>query len=222
MSHNLPIPTQHDQVEDEGLSASDENNTNQDHLDSSSDDDIDEMTYSIYCVLNYISSNSSINNNNYFSPIYAEHTVYGDIGDPVWEYPKCGALMWYQDRKSKSRNTSVPKFQLCCRAGKVQLPLLDQPPSLLQNFLFQNATKASKNFQSNIRTYNAMFSFTYPGMQLDTITNKGRGPPTIRLQGQVCNRIGSMLPLQGQRPKFAQLYIYETDNEISNRMESFR
>jgi hypothetical protein len=130
--------------------------------------------------------------------------------------------MWYQERKEKSRNTSIPKFQLCCGNGKVQLPLLEQPPQLLQDLLFQNQTKASKNYQANARTYNAMFSFTSPGMNLDQTTNKGGGPPTLRLQGQVCHRIGSMLPLPGVRPKFAQLYIYDTDNEIANRMDSFR
>ncbi|PNY04258.1 helicase-like protein [Trifolium pratense] len=50
---------------------------------------------------------------------------------------------------------------------------------------------------------------------------KGRGPPTIWIQGQTCHRMGSLLPLPGQSPKFAQLYIYDTDNEINNRMQGF-
>jgi hypothetical protein len=147
--------------------------------------------------------------------------VYFDIGDPIWECKKCGALLWYQERKDKSRNTTVPKFQLCCGAGKVQLPLLDQPPEYLQHLLHDHHSRDSKNYQANTRTYNAMFSFTSPGMDMDTPTNKGRGPPTIRLHGQACHRIGSMLPMSGNRPKFAQLYIYDTDNEISNRMGTF-
>jgi len=40
-------------------------------------------------------------------------------------------------------------------------------------------------------------------MNFDTTTNKGRGPPNFRMQGQTCHRIGSMLPVEGQRPKFA-------------------
>jgi hypothetical protein len=130
--------------------------------------------------------------------------------------------MWYQERKQKSRNTSSPKFQICCGDGKVQLPLLEQPPPLMQQLLFNNSSAASKNYQANSRTYNAMFSFTSPGMNFDETYNKGKGPPTLRLQGQVCHRIGSLLPLPGQRPKFAQLYIYDTDNEIKNRMDIFR
>jgi len=67
-----------------------------------------------------------------------------------------------------------------------------------------------------------MFSFTSSGMNFDTTTNKGRGPPNFRMQGQTCHRIGSMLPVERQRPKFAQLYIYDTENEINNRIGTFR
>lgn len=134
----------------------------------------------------------------------------------------CGALMWYQERKDKSRHSTVPKFQLCCGGGKVKLPLLEQPPQLLQDLLFGNQSPATKNFQTNIRTYNAMFSFTSPGMKMDTKINNGKGPPTLRMQGQTCHRVGSLLPLPGDSPKYAQLYIFDTDNEISNRMNSVR
>jgi len=95
--------------------------------------------------------------------------------------------------------------------------MLEQPPQPLQNLLFQNHSKASKNYQSNARTYNAMFSFTSPGMQMDTMDLKGRDPPNLRIQGQVCHRIGSMLPLAGERPKYAQLYICDTTNEIEEQ-----
>ena len=36
--------------------------------------------------------------------------------------------------------------------------------------------------------------------------------------GQVYHFIGSLLPIKGQAPKFAQLYIYDTENEIENRL----
>lgn len=130
--------------------------------------------------------------------------------------------MWYNERKDKSRNTTIPKFQLCCGGGKVQLPLLDPPPQLLQDLLDGNQSPGSKNYQANIRTYNAMFSFTSPGMKMDNDINNGRGPPILRMQGQACHRIGSMLPLPGESPKYAQLYIFDTENEISNRMKTYR
>ncbi|XP_058761708.1 uncharacterized protein LOC131635112 [Vicia villosa] len=80
----------------------------------------------------------------------------------------------------------------------------------------------NKSFQTNLRTYNMMFAFISPGAKLDNKFNNGRGPPMIRIQGQCCHRIGSLLPLDGQRPKFAQLYIYDTENEVSNRMDILR
>ncbi|XP_058727499.1 uncharacterized protein LOC131598990 [Vicia villosa] len=80
----------------------------------------------------------------------------------------------------------------------------------------------SKNYQANIRTYNAMFSFTSPGMKFDTTYSKRGGPPTLRLQGQTCHRIGTLLPETGQPPQYAQLYIYDTDNEVEHRIKCFK
>ncbi|XP_058742520.1 uncharacterized protein LOC131615017 [Vicia villosa] len=148
--------------------------------------------------------------------------VYSDIGDPVWECKHCDAYMWYQERKGKSRHTTIPNFGLCCKGGKIVVPLLVTPPPLLNTLLFDPNMKDANNFQNNIRTYNAMFSFTSPGMKFDTSINEGGGPPTLRLHGQTCHRIGSLLPEQGEIPKYAQLYIFDTDNEIDNRIKCFK
>lgn len=46
----------------------------------------------------------------------------------------------------------------------------------------------------------------------------------LRLQGQVCHRIGSLLPLPGEAPKFAQLYIHDSGNstsELDQRLSHF-
>jgi hypothetical protein len=48
--------------------------------------------------------------------------------------------------------------------------------------------------------------------------NDGNGPPVFVMNGENYHHIGSLLPMPGESPKFAQLYIYDTDNEISNRM----
>ncbi|CAK8540889.1 unnamed protein product [Lathyrus sativus] len=52
-----------------------------------------------------------------------------------------------------------------------------------------------------------MFACTSPGDKLDNKFNNVRGPPTIRIQGQACHHIGSLLPPEGQPPKFAN-YTY--------------
>ena len=127
--------------------------------------------------------------------------------------------MWYQEKTKKAQNCSVPKFQLCCENGKVVLPLLKPPPLLLQRLLFDNSENESRNYQQYCRLYNMMFAFTSSGMKVDNRFQGGREPPNLRIHRQYCHRIGSMLPLLGHSPKFAQLYIYDTDNEIQNRIE---
>lgn len=42
----------------------------------------------------------------------------------------------------------------------------------------------------------------------------------FRTNGQNYHKSGTLLPLEGQRLKFAQLYIYNTQNKISNRMHA--
>ncbi|CAG8542085.1 11616_t:CDS:2, partial [Racocetra persica] len=45
----------------------------------------------------------------------------------------------------------------------------------------------------------------------------GRGISNFRIYGQVYHLIRSLLPNEGLTPIFAQLYIYDTANEITNR-----
>uniref|UniRef100_A0A0R0HCZ1 ATP-dependent DNA helicase n=1 Tax=Glycine max TaxID=3847 RepID=A0A0R0HCZ1_SOYBN len=132
----------------------------------------------------------------------------------------CNAKMWYDERISKDRNTTSPKFSLCCGDEKVELPLLQSPPKYLERLLFDGKESDSKNYQCNIRTYNMMFAFTSAGIKLDKSINESRGPPTIRIQGQPCHRIGSLLPMPGKQPKFSQLYIFDTQNEVENRINT--
>jgi hypothetical protein len=56
------------------------------------------------------------------------------------------------------------------------------------------------------------------GAHIDNSVNDGRGPPLFKICGQVHHRIGSLLPPDGSSPKFIQLYIYDTANEVQNRM----
>ncbi|ONL99944.1 Retrotransposon-like protein [Zea mays] len=58
------------------------------------------------------------------------------------------------------------------------------------------------------------------GAQIDNSVNDGHGPPLFKICGHVHHRIGSLLPPDGSSPKFIQLYIYDTANEIQNRMNS--
>lgn len=67
-----------------------------------------------------------------------------------------------------------------------------------------------------------MFAFTSLGGKVDSLTNDRRGPYNFRIHGQNYHKLGSLVPPNGHMPKFSQLYIYDTENEISNRMAPFR
>ncbi|KAL5179103.1 hypothetical protein HKD37_01G000483 [Glycine soja] len=143
---------------------------------------------------------------------------YSDLGDQLIQCRYCNAQMWYDERISKNKNCLNPRFSLCCGDDKVELPLLQNPPQYLQQLLFHDDTIDSKNYQHNSRAYNMMFAFTSARIKLDKTINNSRGPPTIRIQGQPCHRIGSLLPMPRKKPKFAQLYIFDTENEVQNRI----
>ncbi|KAG4965433.1 hypothetical protein JHK84_040042 [Glycine max] len=147
---------------------------------------------------------------------------YSRLSDQVMQYRYCNAKMWYNERISKHKNCVSPRFSLCCGDDKVELPLLQNPPKHLQRLLFDDNTIDSKNYQHNIWAYNMMFAFTSAGIKLDKSINDSIGPPTIRIQGQPCHRIGSLLPMPGKEPKFAQLYIFDTKNEVQNRINAMR
>jgi len=89
--------------------------------------------------------------------------------------------MCYNERISK-HNSSSPRFNLCCGDGKVELPLLQNPPKHLQHLLLDHNAADSKNYQQHTRTYNMMFAFTSTGIKLDKSINDSRGPLTNRIQ----------------------------------------
>lgn len=144
-----------------------------------------------------------------------------DFGDMDYSCPNCGALVWYEDQSDKCHQPSNPLFSICCMKGNIKLPYLLRSPGLLWN-LIHGLDSRSSNFLDNIRTYNSMFEFTSMGGKIDASLNDGGGPPQFVITGQNYHRIGSLLPSGDERPKFAQLYIYDTNNEIANRMFHFR
>nr|GEW54077.1 DNA helicase [Tanacetum cinerariifolium] len=59
------------------------------------------------------------------------------------------------------------------------------------------------------------------GANVDSSVNKGKGPYVFRVSGLIYHWIGSMWPDEGQPPRFLQLYIHDTANEVNNRMANF-
>lgn len=67
-----------------------------------------------------------------------------------------------------------------------------------------------------------MFSFTSMGGVVDKEINTSKGPYVFRLHGQNYHHIGTLLPEGTDKPRFAQLYIYNTENEVDNRISASR
>jgi hypothetical protein len=123
------------------------------------------------------------------------------------ECPHCHAIKW-SDETEKS----------CCVGGAVQLAPFQAPPEYFQTLLRR------PDFMKNIRAYNNVFAFTSIGsscskeLGLDrSLANSRDGVYTFRVQGAICHRIGSLLPPDGMEPKFAQLYVFDTDMEAQLR-----
>jgi len=58
------------------------------------------------------------------------------------------------------------------------------------------------------------------GGRVDNSVNDGRSAYVFRISGSNHHKIGTLLPPSGFIPKFAQLYIYDTSNEVSNRLNA--
>ncbi|TVT97398.1 hypothetical protein EJB05_57351, partial [Eragrostis curvula] len=93
------------------------------------------------------------------------------------------------------------------------------PPEPLYSLLIGANPSLSNHFFENIRYYNSMFAFISMGVKVMDSINDGRGPHIFKISGQLCHRIGSLLPQAAKRPEYAQLYIFDTQNEIRYRMQ---
>ncbi|XP_057415202.1 uncharacterized protein LOC130710064 [Lotus japonicus] len=156
-----------------------------------------------------------------FNFIEIEKQTYVDLGDMNMTCQYCGAKLWHLERAEKSKSTLDPDFSICCSKGKISIPYLKDSPELLLKLLTHNEPRR-RNFLDNIRSYNSMFAFTSIGGKVVSSVNDGHGPPKFIISGQNYHRIGSLLPEEGHPPKFAQLYIYDTQNEVENRIKHFR
>jgi hypothetical protein len=141
-----------------------------------------------------------------------------DIGVMTTKCNKCEAIFWVEERLSSS-SKSNPRFSICCKNGKIILNQLSQPPEPLRSFLLEN-NSVSKLFRSNFRAYNSAFAFASLGAHVDEAVT-GKGIYNFRIQGSVYHRIGSVVPEDKSTPKFAQIYIYDTENELKNRLKIF-
>ncbi|KAL0414287.1 UNVERIFIED_CONTAM: ATP-dependent DNA helicase PIF1 [Sesamum radiatum] len=104
----------------------------------------------------------------------------------------------------------------CCNGGKIILPEIPVPSELYHLFTDQSAE--GRIFRQNIRAFNHIFSFTSLGAKLDESVAGRQGVYTFRAHGTMYHKIGTLLPSPGTRPRYIQMFIYDTEHEIENRL----
>ncbi|KAK7260859.1 hypothetical protein RIF29_27158 [Crotalaria pallida] len=119
----------------------------------------------------------------------------------------CNARLFYNETRN-----------ICCSDGKFQIPQVNPPQELREIFLANTAE--GRHFRQHIRSYNHILAFTSMGVHVDeNLAGTGRGIYTFRAQGAIYHNIGGFYPNEGSRPRFLQLYIYDTEHELQNRMQ---
>ncbi|XP_040362560.1 uncharacterized protein LOC112168203 isoform X2 [Rosa chinensis] len=145
---------------------------------------------------------------------------YKDSGDNIYTCDHCNANFWFDEAIKKSSSNASLIYTNCCKKGQIKIEQSKPTPTFLENLLNPDKGPESKLFRENIRVYNSMFCFTSMGASIDHKINTGSGPYVFKISGQVHHLMGSILPSDGDSPKYAQLYIYDTKNEVSNRINA--
>src|SRR5438552_7670544 len=112
---------------------------------------------------------------------------------------------------------------MCCSNGRVTLPIANDAPEPIRVLLTDTRVNANgkvvwidgtAHFQQNIRSYNSAVSFTSLGPKLDrAITVNAAGVYTFQIQGALHHSLGSLLSPPGERPCFAQVYMFDSVKE---------
>ncbi|KAJ6957546.1 hypothetical protein NC653_039492 [Populus alba x Populus x berolinensis] len=154
------------------------------------------------------------------TPVIGETCEYVDFGDKTFTCRHCNAFFWLQERLARSSKKN-PSFSLCCLNGRVSLPTVQPTPPILDFLLDPSNGSALKKFRDNIRAYNSMFAFTSMGAKIDTSVNDQPALYVFKISGHCHHLLGSLLPVDGESPKFAQLYVFDTAHEVANRLLPF-
>jgi len=124
--------------------------------------------------------------------------------------PHCQAQLFPFELKANGTSS------MCCKGGKVTLPMLNPLPPELEELY------RSRSFRDQPRAYNSAFAFASIGVKADNENElRGRGPSCLRLQGAICHRIGSILPAPGKPAQYSQIYVLDPDEASRRRADIF-
>nr|XP_027071785.1 uncharacterized protein LOC113696591 [Coffea arabica] len=140
------------------------------------------------------------------TPLLQQIPLEPTILPSVPDCPHCHAKRFYME---------PPRF--CCASGEVCLAETKMLDKLLQ--LYKGNTPESIEFRQCIRSYNNMFAFTSLGVHYDKeLSKRNRGIYTFRVQGQIYHFVNPLKPSTGEKASNLQLYFYDTEHEMQNRM----
>lgn len=129
------------------------------------------------------------------------------------------AVLYFGSEKDPTNIGSARIQSLIFVVKKAKFPMLQKTLEFIEQLLNYEGDDG-KNFRQNIRAYNSMHSFTSFGASIDKYVTNKPGPFCFRIQGQTYHCMGSLVPLNGEAPKFAQLYIVDTAHEVDNRISA--
>jgi PIF1-like helicase/Helitron helicase-like domain at N-terminus/Helicase len=109
--------------------------------------------------------------------------------------------------------------KICCGVDGKNSQLESYPPApppIFQLWLNNMA------YRLKTRPLNQSLSFGSIGADIDeNLANQRDGVYTFRIRGQMSHRIGSAQAIEGERPKFAQIYFYERNEQLGHRLHWF-
>ena len=139
-------------------------------------------------------------------------------GEPTHQCSHCKASIF------KGELTKNKTEHYCCHHGIIPLDLMEvNVPNTLKELLLDQ-TKTGKEFKVNIRKYNNLFAFTSMKANLDRdLASQRAGTYTFRVSGVLNHFIASnIFPPQDTPPRFAQIYFYDEDFQLRERISCFQ
>ena len=122
-----------------------------------------------------------------------------DLGEMNVICPRCKALHFGAE-KMKGSSVAAPRFQTCCKDGKVVLPSIQEQPEVLKE-LWTSESARARSFRSFARKYNSAFAFTsfnYKSGQRPEEAGVRGGFRSFMIHAEVYHMIGTV-PRNGHR-----------------------
>ncbi|KAL6541898.1 hypothetical protein OROGR_011384 [Orobanche gracilis] len=133
-------------------------------------------------------------------PLHAWSLPYAD------PCPLCKAVLYLREPKG-----------FCCLRGQISLALPRMPQDLWELYTSSECCRAI-HFRRRCRIYNNTTAFSSLGITYEeTLVKSNKGIYTLRIQGAVYHFIRDLMPTEG-RGRQLQLYFYDSENELQNRL----